>query len=170
MNPRSYAAVIPLVAALGLGGCADNYYRQPDDGARSIGGAYPYGGAYPPGAAYPSGGEYRSNYGVVEGIDYVPRDGRAPAGLGAVVGGVAGGVLGHQIGGGTGNTAATIAGAVGGAVVGNEVQRRNRGADEDVRVTVRMDDDSYRSVILPDDPDLRPGDRVVIDNGRVYRR
>jgi len=158
MNARSYAAVIALAAAVPLVGCADNYYRQPGYSGR------PVGGEYPP------GGEYRTSYGVVEGIDYVPRDGRAPAGLGAVVGGIAGGVLGHQIGGGTGNTAATIAGAVGGAVVGNEVQRRNRGADEDVRVTVRMDDDSYRSVILPDDPDLRPGDRVVIDNGRIYRR
>jgi outer membrane lipoprotein SlyB len=158
MNARACAAVITLAAALPLAGCADNYYRQPYYGGRPVGGEYP------------SGGEYRTNYGVVEGIDYVPRAGGAPAGLGAVVGGVAGGVLGHQIGGGTGNTAATIAGAVGGAVVGNEVQRRNRGADEDVRVTVRMDDDSYRSVILPDEADLRPGDRVVIDGGRVYRR
>jgi outer membrane lipoprotein SlyB len=149
---RTYAAVVALTAALPLAGCADNYYRNADYGAR------------------PVRGEYRTDYGVVEGIDYVPGDRGGPSRVGAVVGGVAGGILGHQIGGGRGNTAATIAGAIGGAVVGNEVQQRNRRADEDVRVTVRMDDGSYRSVIMADEPNVRPGDRVVIDNGRIFRR
>src|SRR2546425_4203571 len=112
---------------------------------------------------------YRADTGVVEGIDYVQRGSR-PSGAGAVVGGIAGGVLGHQIGSGRGNTAATIAGAIGGAAVGNEIERRNRREDEDYRVSIRMDDGSYRDIIMPDRPDLRVGDRVIAENDRVYRR
>jgi outer membrane lipoprotein SlyB len=108
-------------------------------------------------------------YGVVDGIDYV-QHGSAPSGVGAVVGGVAGGVIGHQIGSGRGNTAATIAGAIGGALVGNEVENRNRRADEDYRIGVRMDDGSYRTFVLPDNLGLRAGDRVAVEGGRIYRQ
>ena len=41
--------------------------------------------------------------------------------------------------------------------------------DEDFRIGIHMEDGSYRTVIMRDDPNLRVGDRVVIDNGRVYR-
>ena len=114
---------------------------------------------------------YSVQYGVVEGIDYVPvpHEG-APSGTGAVIGAIAGGVIGHQIGSGRGNTAATIAGAIGGALVGNEVERRGRRDDEDFRIGIHMEDGSYRTVILRDDANLRVGDRVVVDNGRIYRR
>jgi len=105
--------------------------------------------------------------GVVEGIDYVPHA-SAPSGTGAVVGGIAGGLLGHQIGSGRGNTAATIAGAIGGAVVGNQIQNRARRADEDYRVSVRLHDGSYVSVITHDYPRVQVGDRVVVENGNVY--
>ena len=53
---------------------------------------------------------------------------------------------------------------------GNEIERRNRREDEDYRVSVRMDDGSYRDIIMPDRPDLRVGDRVIVENDRVYRR
>ena len=79
-------------------------------------------------------------------------------------------MIGHQIGSGTGNTVATIAGAIGGGLVGNEVERRGRRDNEDFRVSIRMEDGSYRNVIVRDDPNLRVGDKVVFDNGRVYRR
>ena len=106
--------------------------------------------------------------GVIEGIDYVPRQ-PSPSGAGAIIGGVAGGVLGHQVGSGTGNTVATIAGAIGGALVGNEVERRSRRGDEDFRVGIRMDDGSYRVLVTQDDPNLRIGDRVSVEGDRVYR-
>jgi outer membrane lipoprotein SlyB len=67
-------------------------------------------------------------------------------------------------------TVATIAGAIGGGLVGNEVERRRRREDEDFRIGIRMEDGSYRTVITRDDPNLRVGDKIVLDNGRVYRR
>ena len=112
---------------------------------------------------------YPVQFGVIEGIDYVPRDG-GTSGAGALIGAIAGGVIGHQIGSGRGNAVATIAGAIGGGLVGNEFERRGRRDDEDFRIGIRMEDGSYRTVIMREDPNLRVGDKIVIDNGRVYRR
>jgi uncharacterized protein YcfJ len=96
------------------------------------------------------------------------RDSHRASGGGALLGGVAGGILGHQIGSGRGNTAATVAGAVGGAVVGNEVEKRHGGNDY-YRVTVRFRDG--REATFDEDTigDLHVGDRVHVDNGRVFR-
>lgn len=143
---KSLFAAAWLAVASVIAGCGPLDYRQSGD------------------TAY-----YPVQYGVIEGIDYVPREG-GTSGAGAVIGAIAGGVIGHQIGGGLGNTAATIAGAIGGGLVGNEVERRGRRDNEDFRVAIHMEDGSYRSVIMHDDPNLRVGDKVVIDNGRVYRR
>jgi len=112
---------------------------------------------------------YPVQFGVIEGIDYVQREG-GTSGAGALIGAIAGGVIGHQIGSGRGNAVATIAGAIGGGLAGNEVERRGRRDDEDFRIGIRMEDGSYRTVITRDDPNLRVGDKIVIDNGRVYRR
>jgi outer membrane lipoprotein SlyB len=112
---------------------------------------------------------YPVQYGVIQGIDFVQRDG-GTSGAGALIGAIAGGVIGHQIGSGGGNTVATIAGAIGGGLVGNEVERRGRRENEDFRIGIHMEDGSYRNVIMRDDPNLRVGDKVVVDNGRVYRR
>lgn len=128
-----------------------------------------YGRDAPPPQYYGNPDAAGVQYGVVDGIDYV-QHGSAPSGAGAVVGGVAGGVIGHQIGSGRGNTAATIAGAIGGALVGNEVEKRNRRTDEDYRIGVRMEDGSYRTFVLPDNPGLRAGDRVAVEGGRIYRQ
>lgn len=49
-------------------------------------------------------------------------------------------------------------------------KRLPRCEDEDYRINSRMEDGSYRIVTLRDDPSLRPGDAVVVDNRRVYRR
>ena len=78
-------------------------------------------------------------------------------------------VIGHQIGGGSGQTAATIAGAVGGGVAGNQIEKRSRGANETFRVTVRLDNGSYQTVTQDNITDLRTGDRVRVDDDRVYR-
>ena len=105
-------------------------------------------------------------YGYVEEISYVQGNGGSSGG-GAVVGGIIGGVLGHQVGSGRGNTAATVAGAVGGALIGNEVEK-SRNAGERIEVRVRLDNGS-RVTYSQDGPrDLRNGDRVRIEDGRVF--
>jgi outer membrane lipoprotein SlyB len=129
------------------------------------------------GPYYNDGGYYGSNgaatyaeYGRVVGIEAVGGngDGRT-SGAGAVVGGVIGGVLGHQIGSGRGNTAATIGGAVAGAAVGNEVEKRREASGTAYRVDVRLDNGALRSSTMDYIGDLRVGDRVRIDDGRVSR-
>jgi outer membrane lipoprotein SlyB len=130
-------------------------------------------------AAAPEQPRYASNSGYfqpvaehgdwarVVNIDVVQNSHRASGG-GALLGGIAGGVLGHQIGSGRGNTAATVAGAVGGAVVGNEVEKRHGGNDY-YRVTVRYRDGREETFDRNDANDLHVGDRVRVDNGRLYR-
>ena len=114
---------------------------------------------------YATSGFSGTPYGTVESVDIVAA---GTTGAGAVVGGIAGGVLGHQIGSGRGNDAATVAGAIGGAVVGNEVEKRHNAREGEgrYRIAVRMDDGSYQT-FMQDYADVRPGDRVRIDNGRV---
>ena len=105
--------------------------------------------------------------GVVDRIEVI-RKGDGSNVAGTVIGGIVGGLIGHQIGSGSGNTAATIAGAAGGAVAGHEIQRRSRGPNEAFRVSVRMDDGSFRTVVQEQITDLRPGDRVRIQGGQIY--
>jgi len=108
-----------------------------------------------------------SGTGVVDRIEIIKK---ADSGnvAGTVIGGLLGGLIGHQIGGGSGQTAATIVGAAGGAVAGNQVQQRSRGANETFRVTVRMDSGVFETVTQDDITDLRSGDRVRVQGGRVY--
>lgn len=113
-------------------------------------------------------------YGVIEAIEVATGDGvdgiaGTGIGAGAVVGGVVGGVLGHQVGGGTGKDIATAAGVVGGAVVGHEIQKRSQQQQEAYRLRVRLDNDTYQTVIQDSIEGLRVGDRVRIENGRAYR-
>ncbi len=116
--------------------------------------------AAPPPASY--------NVGIVERIEVV-RTGEGNNVAGTVIGGIVGGLIGHQIGGGRGQTAATVAGAAGGAVAGNQIEKHSRGADEAFRVTVRLDTGAYQTVTQADITDLRTGDRVRVDGGRVFR-
>ncbi len=106
--------------------------------------------------------------GVVDRIEVIKKGDRNNL-AGTIIGGIAGGLIGHQIGGGSGQTAATIIGGVGGAVAGNQIQQRRRGADETFRVTVRFDNGATEVIRQDDISDLRTGDRVRIDGGRVYR-
>ena len=104
---------------------------------------------------------------MVERIEVVRRgDGSEVAGT--IIGGIVGGVIGNQIGSGSGNTAATIAGAAGGAAVGHELGRR-ASDDEAFRVTVRLDDGAYHTLMLDRVSDLRTGDRVRIEGNTIYR-
>jgi len=123
------------------------------------------------GSNYSGNSGYYSEYGRVVGIETVrDRSSSGTSGAGAVIGGVVGGVLGHQVGGGRGKDAATVAGAIGGAVAGNEIERRRAyGGDVDYKINVRLDNGSIRAVVQEDLGNVRVGDRVRIENGRVYR-
>ena len=125
----------------------------------------PYQGSAAPGTIY-------SGYGRVESIDSAPQDnqgvGGTGIGLGSVAGAVIGGVAGRQVGSGSGNTAATIAGAAGGAYIGHQLEKRKQ-AENAYRITVRMENGDYQTLIQPSIGDLRVGDRVRIDNGVLQR-
>ena len=150
------------VVALGLalGACAsDDHYAYDRTG-------------YAPAPAYAYQDVASRDRGTVVAIDVVPGEGtdtHHSTGVGTVLGGIAGGVLGHQIGSGRGNTAATIAGAAGGAYAGHQIQehRNERGSGDVYRVTVRFDDGREETLSQDRSNDLRVGDRVRIDHGRV---
>jgi len=106
-------------------------------------------------------------YGYVEGISYVQGRGGSTGG-GAIVGGIIGGVLGHQVGNGRGNTAATVAGAAGGALIGNEVEK-NQNVSDRIEVRVRLDNGTRVTYTQESPRDFDNGDRVRIEDGRVFR-
>ena len=118
-------------------------------------------------AGYYAPVRYDSGEGEVIAIHEV-RDSHRASGGGALLGGVAGAILGHQIGSGRGNTLVTVGGAVGGAVVGNEIEKRHGGNDY-YRVTVRFRDGHEETFDQDTVGDLRVGDRVHVDNGRIFR-
>jgi outer membrane lipoprotein SlyB len=109
----------------------------------------------------------RVDYGTVEAIEIYRGSDDKPINVGTVLGGIGGGVIGHQIGSGAGNTVATIAGAIGGAVLGHELEKKVTGSR--YRITLRLDSGS--TVIVEDsrEVDLRVGDRVRVENSRVFR-
>jgi outer membrane lipoprotein SlyB len=169
---RRFAAVCTSVAAVvALSACAPM--------SPQVGG-YPQGvqqGAYPaatyPAASYPAQNQQGAyvEYGRVNNIEVFQTQGKAQgSGVGALIGGVAGAVVGHQIGGGSGRDAATVVGALGGAVAGNAVEKNRAGAvTESFRISVQMDNGSYRSYDVPSAGQLRTGDRVRIENGQLFR-
>ncbi len=139
---KNICLILAMVAVAVLPGCADQPYQSQPSAS--------------------------SGTGIVDRIEVV-RKGDSNNVAGTVIGGIVGGLIGHQVGGGSGQTAATIVGATGGAVAGHEVQRRARGANETFRVSVRMDNGVYQTVTQDDITDLRAGDRVRVQGGRVYR-
>jgi len=106
--------------------------------------------------------------GTVEAIHAVELKGNA-TGLGAVAGGVTGAVVGNQIGHGHGNTAMTIIGAAGGAFAGNEIEK-NVKKHYSYRVTVRMDDGSFRALPQSAAPTVAIGERVRVVGGALVAR
>lgn len=107
------------------------------------------------------------NCGTVDSVIPIARAGEG-SGAGAVLGGLLGGVLGHQAGKGRGKDVATVAGAVGGAVIGNQIEKSN-GASTSYEVRVRLEDGTFQTVRYDREPDVRSGDRVRIENGRLIR-
>jgi outer membrane lipoprotein SlyB len=101
--------------------------------------------------------------GTVESIRTVEVRGE-PGGAGAVPGGFAGAAIGNQAGAENGNAAMTILGAAGGFFAGSEFKKRRA-----YRVTVRMDDGSFRTVSLSSTPAFNVGDKVRVIEGRLVR-
>jgi outer membrane lipoprotein SlyB len=105
--------------------------------------------------------------GTVDSINPIDKAGQG-SGAGALLGGVLGGVLGHQVGNGRGRDAATVAGAVGGAVLGNQVEKNNKTA-RSYEVRVRMEDNTFSTVRYEVEPNVRVGDKVRVEDGRLMR-
>lgn len=106
--------------------------------------------------------------GTVESIRMVELKGDA-TGLGAAAGGVTGTLVGNQMGRGNGNTAMSVVGAAGGALAGNEIEK-NVNKRYRYRVTVRMDDGSFRTLSQSTAPALAVGERVRVVDGAVIAR
>ncbi len=147
MKNRHTLAALMLGASALLAGCA---------------------GTAPQQTSYSSAQTDRASYGVVDSVQLT----RVPAGAsgaGAVAGGLVGALLGNQVGSGSGRSAATVVGAVGGAMAGNEIEK-NRAAGRDAyQISVRLDNGDYRTIVQDSAADLRPGSRVRLVDGRVYR-
>jgi outer membrane lipoprotein SlyB len=109
-----------------------------------------------------------SVYGRVEAIQVTKIPGSDDMGVGSVVGGLIGGLIANQMGGGNGKTLATVAGVGGGAIMGNQFEQNNR-PHEIYKIRVQLDSGDYQTVSQDNDTDLTVGNRVHIDNGRVYR-
>lgn len=142
------SAVAAALLAAGLAGCATQAPMPP--------------------SAPMSSSSYDRLDGEVTSVDLLPGDGRT-SGAGAVIGGVLGAVVGKQIGGGSGRTAATVVGAVGGALAGNEVEKRRKAGNDVYRVNVRLQNGERRSFDYGEPVDLRPGDRIYVQDGVLMR-
>lgn len=122
---------------------------------------------------YPASSQQNTyvEYGRVSNVEVLQSQGQAQgSGVGAIIGGIAGAVVGSQIGGGSGKTAATVVGGLGGAVAGNAIEKSRPGnVTETYRISVQMDNGTYRSYDLPASGQMRIGDRVRIENGQLYR-
>lgn len=111
-------------------------------------------------------------YGVVEKITPTTISDEKHPGVGAVLGGVGGGLLGSLVGGGTGRDVAIAVGAIGGAIAGHEVQKKYD-TQPGSEIAVRLDSGVLVVVTQPVDPDLKVGDKVMIqgqgESARVTR-
>lgn len=106
--------------------------------------------------------------GSVVSVNPVDVNSDAPNVIGTIAGGLLGGVLGHQVGGGSGKDLATVVGALGGAYAGNRVEN-NVGKSRVFRVTVRLEGGGNQIFDYANDPALRVGTRVRVDNGVLVR-
>ncbi len=108
-----------------------------------------------------------SAYGRVESIQSMTVAGSSDPGVGTVIGGLVGGLIANQLGSGNGRLLATAAGAGGGAMLGYQMDKTH--PREIYKIRVQLDSGDYQTVSQDNDTDLSVGNRVHIDNGRVYR-
>jgi len=172
MKNTSRLASTAAAAALlvGLAACAP---MSPQNNYPTT--SYPQGtssSVYPAGT-YPTQNQQGAyiEYGRVSNVEVLQSQGPAQgSGVGAIIGGIAGAVVGSQVGGGSGRTAATVVGGLGGAVAGNAIEKNRNGAvSEMFRISVQMDNGSYRSYDMQSSGQMRIGDRVRIENGQLFR-
>ena len=109
-----------------------------------------------------------ANCGVIESVNEVEVKGGSSNALGTIAGGVIGGAIGNQVGGGSGRDLATIAGAIGGAYAGNRVQN-NRNKSTEYQVVVRLENGSTQTFNYADDPAIKVGARVKVENNALVR-
>jgi outer membrane lipoprotein SlyB len=175
-NTRIVSLASAAALAAALAGCSttDPFYGAqnfPEQQATMR--TYPQS-AYP-NSPYPAQQVGYVEYGRITNVALI-RSGARPAGnpaAGSVLGAVAGGLLGNTIGHGSGRAAATILGAVGGAAVGNRIAGGSpsgtyAGEGPIYRVSVQTDNGHFRTYDVSATGDLRPGDRVRIENGVIY--
>lgn len=110
---------------------------------------------------------YCSNCATVEAINVVEVNGEGSY-LGTIGGGVVGALLGSQVGGGKGRTAAEVAGAVGGAYAGRNIERNARKTHH-YEVVVRFPNGGSQTLSYENDPGLRVGEKVKVNNGVLER-
>jgi outer membrane lipoprotein SlyB len=161
--------VVSLVGAAAIGGLLPNARSDKTDiptqrGAPAAGSAHHAA----PRLAAGGGNSACASCGTVESIHAVELKGDG-TGMGAAAGGVTGAVIGNQIGRGHGNTAMTLLGAAGGALAGNEIEK-NMKKHSSYRVTVRMDDGSFRTISQSTAPAVAIGGRVSIADGALVQR
>jgi outer membrane lipoprotein SlyB len=161
--------VVSLVGAAAIGGLLPNARSDKTDisAQRTVPAADSVHQVAPRRAAR-DGDSACASCGTVESIRAIELKGDG-TGLGAAAGGVTGAVIGNQIGRGHGNTAMTILGAAGGALAGNEIEK-NMKKHYSYRVTVRMDDGSFRTISQSTVPAVAVGGRVRIVNGALVAR
>jgi len=159
--------VVSLVGAAAIGGLLPEAHSDKTDSATQSSAPAAYGVRHGvPGPAARDG--VCAACGTVASIRAIELKGDA-TGLGAVAGGVTGAVVGNQMGRGNGNTIMTLLGAAGGAMAGNEIEK-NVKKHYRYRVTVRMDDGSFRTVSQAAVPSVTVGERVRVINGAVLTR
>lgn len=110
---------------------------------------------------------YCSNCATVDAINVVQVNGDGNY-LGTIGGGVVGALLGSQVGKGSGKTAAQIAGAVGGAYVGRNIERKAK-QTQHYEVVVRFANAGTQTVTYENDPGLRVGEKVRVNDGVLTR-
>ena len=110
---------------------------------------------------------YCANCAVVEAINVVQVEGEGSY-LGSIGGGVLGAAIGSQVGNGKGKTAAEIAGALGGAYIGRNIER-NAKRTQHYEVVVRFANAGTQTVTYEQDPGLRVGEKVKVNNGVLAR-
>ena len=110
---------------------------------------------------------YCTNCATVEAINLVQVDGEGNY-LGTIGGGVVGAALGSQVGKGSGKTAAQIAGALGGAYIGRNIER-NAKRTQHYEVVIRFTNGGTQTITYENDPGLRVGEKVKLNNGVLER-
>jgi outer membrane lipoprotein SlyB len=169
-SKRFIALASTVAIAAGLAACGSyDPYGPNNYPASPVSQPAPYPGTYP-------SQQVGVEYGRVTNVALIRPATGATTGsnpAGTVLGAVVGGALGNQIGSGSGRAAATILGAVGGAVVGNRITGGGQPGTYATtgpvyRVTVQTDQGYMRTYDVSATGDLRPGDRVRIENGVIY--